>query len=158
MKTTRYTLRGIFKMKVLVQRVKKASVVIQDETVGEINKGFLLYVCFEANDTMEKLDKAVTKILNLRIFEDSKAKMNQNIIDVKGEILSVSQFTLSWDGKKGHRPSFDKSMSPNEAKIFYRTFNDKLSEKCSLKKGLFGAEMQVYSQNDGPVTFFLDFD
>ena len=78
MKTTRYTLRGIFKMKVLVQRVKKASVVIQDETVGEINKGFLLYVCFEANDTMEKLDKAVTKILNLRIFEDSKAKMNQN--------------------------------------------------------------------------------
>lgn len=146
-------------MKILVQRVKQASVEVEEKIVGEINSGLLLYVCFEATDTMEIMDQAIKKIINLRIFEDGKSRMNQNISQANGDVLSVSQFTLSWDGKKGHRPSFDKSMPPNQAKIYYRTFNDKLSaEGLKVEMGIFGADMQVRSQNDGPVTFFLDFN
>jgi D-tyrosyl-tRNA(Tyr) deacylase len=145
-------------MKVLVQRVKSASVSIEKETVGEISNGYLLFVCFEENDTLEAVELAVEKISKLRIFEDQDAKMNKSIMDINGEILSVSQFTLSWDGKKGHRPSFDKSLNPNDAKIYYRKFNDGLSSLgLKIEKGIFGAEMLVSSINDGPVTFMLEF-
>jgi len=145
-------------MKILVQRVINSSVEVEEQIIGSINAGFLLYVCFEVDDDMEKIDQGIQKILNLRIFEDSEGKMNQNILQTSGEILSISQFTLSWDGKKGHRPSFDKSMPPQNAKIFYRTFNDKLKESgVTIAQGQFGAEMKVKSINDGPVTFFLEF-
>ena len=84
--------------------------------------------------------------------------MNSNILQNQGSILSISQFTLSWDGKKGHRPSFDKSMAPNQAKVFYRKFNDLLEQEIgNIQKGIFGAEMQVESINDGPVTFLLEY-
>jgi D-tyrosyl-tRNA(Tyr) deacylase len=145
-------------MKVLVQRVKEASVTIDDTITGSISNGYLLYVCFEQGDTIEKVNTAIAKISNLRIFEDEEAKMNKNINDVNGEILSISQFTLSWDGKKGHRPSFDKSLGPIDAKIYYRKFNDALSELgLKVEKGTFGADMLVSSINDGPVTFMLEF-
>lgn len=145
-------------MKVIIQRVKEASVSVDDKITGKIGQGYLLYVCFEAGDTMEKVDLAVDKISKFRIFNDSEGKMNLNLSQVQGEILSISQFTLSWDGKKGHRPSFDKSMQPIEAKIFYRKFNDKLIENgLRVEMGVFGAEMLVESKNDGPVTFILEY-
>ncbi len=145
-------------MKLLIQRVKSANVQIESEIIGEIKQGFLLYVCFEVEDTMECIDKAIYKLKNLRIFEDEQNRMNQNIQQVSGEILSISQFTLSWNGYKGHRPSFDRSMPPQQAKIFYKSFNNKLEELgLNIQKGRFGAEMKVYSVNDGPVTFMLEF-
>lgn len=145
-------------MKAVIQRVLEASVEINGEINGKIGAGFLIYICFEQGDTQEKLDAMIHKITNLRIFEDGDQKMNLNISQSGGSILSISQFTLSWDGKKGHRPSFDKSMSPNQAKLMYRNFNDKLEALgLKLEKGIFGAEMKVTSINDGPVTFFLDY-
>ena len=145
-------------MKAVVQRVSKANVTVNSNIVGEINNGFLIYICFEQNDTMETIDTIVKKIINLRVFEDSAGKMNSNILQNQGSILSISQFTLSWDGKKGHRPSFDKSMAPNQAKVFYRKFNDLLEQEIgNIQKGIFGAEMQVESINDGPVTFLLEY-
>ncbi|MFT6630362.1 MAG: D-tyrosyl-tRNA(Tyr) deacylase [Bacteriovoracaceae bacterium] len=145
-------------MKVLIQRIKEAQVKVEDKVIASVAHGYLLYVCFEEQDTMDTIDTSLHKILNLRIFEDLDGKMNKNISQVNGSVLSVSQFTLSWDGRKGHRPSFDKSMQPNKAKIFYRTFNDKLEAGgINVEKGKFGAEMEVYSINDGPVTFHLEF-
>lgn len=144
-------------MKILVQRVKSANVNINNNCVGSIDKGYLLYVCFEIGDSIETVNTAVTKIIKLRIFEDNNGKMNLSINEVNGSILSISQFTLSWDGQKGHRPSFDKSLSPVEAKILYKKFNDELCKSCRLEKGQFGADMKVESINDGPVTFFLNF-
>lgn len=145
-------------MKVLVQRVLYASVSVDNEEIGCINNGLLLYVCFENQDSIDSIEMAVDKIINLRIFKDENQKMNQNILQIKGSILSISQFTLSWDGKKGHRPSFDKSMPPNQAKIFYRYFNDQIeSHDIKISKGRFGSDMNVKSINDGPVTFFLEF-
>jgi D-tyrosyl-tRNA(Tyr) deacylase len=145
-------------MKVLIQRVNKASVTIEDKLVGIIGEGLLIYVCFEIDDTHEVLDRAIKKITNLRIFSDIEDKMNTNILQMNGAVLSVSQFTLSWDGKKGHRPSFDKSLSPNQAKILYRNFNDKLKNAgVKVEKGIYGADMKFSSINDGPVTFMLNF-
>jgi D-tyrosyl-tRNA(Tyr) deacylase len=142
-------------MKVLVQRVKSASVEIQEEVKAQIDKGYLLYVCLEEGDDTESVDKMIYKILNLRIFEDAEGKMNNNISQVGGAILSISQFTLSWDGSKGHRPSFEKSMKPAQAKLLYHLFNKKLAESLPLYEGVFGAEMDIISINDGPVTFQL---
>lgn len=145
-------------MRVVVQRVESAKVIVDSKTIGKVESGLLLYVCFESHDQLDTIDQVVSKIINLRIFEDTEGKMNLNILQHSKEILSISQFTLSWDGKKGHRPSFDKSMPPNQAKLFYRKFNDKLVENgIKLQMGMFGAEMKVDSVNDGPVSFFLDF-
>lgn len=144
-------------MKVLVQKVSQAQVLVDEEVVASIKKGLLLFVCFEINDTQETLEKAVNKILQLRIFEDDQHKMNLSISQVKASILSVSQFTLSWDGVKGHRPSFSKSMSPELAKIKFKLFNDLLRKEIQVETGIFGADMKVNSTNDGPVTFHLDF-
>lgn len=145
-------------MKLIIQRVKEASVSVDNEEVGSIEKGFLLYVCFEQGDDINTVSEAIDKVYNLRIFEDEKGKMNYNLSQVNGSVLSISQFTLSWDGKKGHRPSFDKSLNPTEAKILYRKFNDYLKEKnIHVELGRFGADMKVSSINDGPVTFHLSF-
>ena len=145
-------------MKIVIQRVKSASVKVDDEIIGEISQGLLLYVCHEVDDGPETLKNAVEKIINLRIFEDQDQKMNLNIQQVKGQILSISQFTLSWDGRKGHRPSFDLSMPPAQAQLSYHTFNKMIKDSAiEVQTGKFGAEMMVSSINDGPVTFHLSF-
>lgn len=145
-------------MKVIIQRVNHAQVVVEKKIINKIDKGYLLYICFEKNDTEQILEKLTQKIANLRIFEDQKGKMNQDISQVSGKILSISQFTLSWDGKKGNRPSFDQSMHPADAEAYYNKFNNKLRElNLEVFEGIFGADMKILSENDGPVTFSFSF-
>lgn len=145
-------------MKLVVQRVQDSKVSVDDEVVGEIRTGLLLLVCFEQGDSDETLQKAVDKIVKLRIFDDENGKMNLDVTQVKGEILSVSQFTLSWDGSGGHRPSFEKSMAPQEARLKYALFNRELRARgLNVQEGKFGAFMKVSLVNDGPVTFILQF-
>lgn len=145
-------------MKVVVQRVQEASVTVESEIIGQISNGLLLLVCFEQGDSDEALHRSIDKISKLRIFDDENGKMNLDIQSVKGEILSVSQFTLSWDGSGGHRPSFEKSMPPQEARLKYALFNRELRQKgLTVQEGKFGAFMKVSLVNDGPVTFVLNF-
>lgn len=145
-------------MKIVVQRVQEASVSVEKEIIGAISSGLLLLVCFEQGDSDESLTKAIDKVTKLRIFDDNDGKMNLDISQVKGEILSVSQFTLSWDGTGGHRPSFEKSMPPQEARLKYALFNRELRNRgFTVKEGKFGAFMKVSLVNDGPVTFILEF-
>jgi D-tyrosyl-tRNA(Tyr) deacylase len=143
---------------VIIQRVSQAEVVVDSSIVGKISKGFLVYVCFVKADTEKQISDSIKKIINLRIFEDENRKMNKNIKQINGEILSISQFTLSWDGSKGNRPSFDQSMEPKEAQVMYDRFNLDL-ERCgvNIQTGIFGANMKVHSINDGPVTISLEF-
>ena len=145
-------------MKVVVQRVQEASVSVENEIVGAIGHGLLVLVCFEQGDDDSSISKCIDKISKLRIFDDPDGKMNLDIQAVRGEILSVSQFTLSWDGSGGHRPSFEKSMQPQEARLKYALFNRELKAKgLTVKEGTFGAFMKVSLINDGPVTFILQF-
>jgi D-tyrosyl-tRNA(Tyr) deacylase len=145
-------------MKIVVQRVQEASVSVENEVIGAIGNGLLLLVCFEQGDDEEALHKSIDKLTKLRIFDDADGKMNLDIGAVKGEILSVSQFTLSWDGTGGHRPSFEKSMPPQEARLKYALFNRELRNRgFTVKEGKFGSFMKVSLVNDGPVTFILDF-
>ncbi len=146
-------------MKVLIQRVLNASVNINKEKYSSIGKGLLLYLCFEKNDNQEISKNAINKIISLRIFEDDMGKMNLNINQKKLDILIVSQFTLSWMGKKGNRPSFEGSMEPSKAQIMFEDICKSFEKKVlgQVNKGQFGADMKVESTNDGPVTFFLSF-
>ena len=145
-------------MKVVIQRVQEASVSIDQEPVATIGAGLLLLVCFEQGDDDHSISKSIDKISKLRVFDDPEGKMNLDIQAVAGEILSVSQFTLSWDGSGGHRPSFEKSMQPQEARLKYALFNRELRARgLNVKEGKFGAFMKVSLVNDGPVTFVLQF-
>jgi D-tyrosyl-tRNA(Tyr) deacylase len=145
-------------MKIVVQRVQEASVSVDNEIVGAISGGLLLLVCFEQGDDDSSITKSIDKISKLRIFDDADGRMNLDIQAVKGEVLSVSQFTLSWDGSGGHRPSFEKSMAPQEARLKYALFNRELRNRgLTVKEGKFGAFMKVSLVNDGPVTFILEF-
>ncbi len=144
-------------MKIVVQRSLQSSVTVNNEVVTTIARGMVLLVCMEKSDTDQSVEKAAEKILNLRIFSDSDGRMNENITKSGGEILAVSQFTLSWPGKKGNRPSFDNSMEPELANNFFEKFCNLLELSTVVKKGIFGANMQVTITNDGPVTFFLEF-
>ena len=145
-------------MKIVVQRVQEASVSVDSETIGAIKNGLLLLVCFELGDDDQSINKALDKVTKLRIFDDANGKMNLDIAAVEGEILSVSQFTLSWDGTGGHRPSFENSMPPQEARLKYALFNRELRNRgLTVKEGKFGAFMKVSLINDGPVTFVLNF-
>lgn len=145
-------------MKVVIQRVLSANVKVEGIVQGQINQGLLLYVCFESHDEKTVIERAIKKISALRIFEDEQGKMNKNILEVGGSILSISQFTLSWDGRKGNRPSFDLSMAPDKAQLFYNEFNESVQNlSIQIKTGAFGADMKVESINDGPVTFNLSF-
>ncbi|WP_127713989.1 D-aminoacyl-tRNA deacylase [Halobacteriovorax sp. HLS] len=144
-------------MKIVVQRSKASSVKVGDSVVGSIKNGLVLLVCFEKDDTEIVLDKSIEKILALRIFPDENLKMNKNIIESSGEVLAISQFTLSWNGKKGNRPSFDNSMAPDMAEKLFIEFCERLKQSVTVETGAFGELMEVSITNDGPVTFHLDF-
>lgn len=144
-------------MRVVVQRVKNASVAINHEVFAQIDQGLLLLVGIDENDTTENLQKMAAKITKMRIFEDDDEKMNFSVQDIGGSILSVSQFTLLADTKKGNRPSFQQAMRPPKAKEFFDQFNHELEILGNqVKTGVFGADMQVELINDGPVTIVLD--
>lgn len=144
-------------MKTVLQRVKSASVTIDDKLFSKIEKGLLILLGIEKNDTQKDADYLVEKILKLRIFEDDNEKMNFSINDIKGEILVVSQFTLAGDCKKGTRPSFDNAKKPQEANELYEYFVQKLKKSdLKIQTGVFRAMMDVALVNDGPVTFVLD--
>lgn len=143
-------------MKLVIQRVKSASVSINGRVYNAIQQGLLLLVGVGPEDQQEDLDYAVRKIVNMRIFSDDEGKMNLSVKDIQGEILSVSQFTLFADTKKGNRPAFTGAAKPDMAESFYQEFNQELAKKVSVEAGVFGADMQVELVNDGPVTIILD--
>lgn len=145
-------------MRVVIQRSGHSWVKVNNETVGEISSGLVLLVCFEKNDSLEVIEKSAQKILNLRCFEDPDTfKMNRDIKQVNGSILAISQFTLSWDGKKGNRPGFDNSMEPTLAKDYFLKLCERLKREVPVETGVFGESMQVNIVNQGPVTFNLVF-
>lgn len=155
--TDGYRKRRIFKMRVVLQRVKSAKVEIDNKIKGQINEGLLVLVGFGEEDNEEKLDYMAEKLLKLRVFSDENDKINLSVLDIGGEMLVVSQFTLYWSCKKGTRPSFDKAMEPKRAEELYNKFIDKLKESnIKIETGEFGADMQISLINDGPVTVNLE--
>ena len=143
-------------MRVLIQRSKNSNVVINNKINGSIDYGYVLLVGFTEGDNEQIVDKMINKILNLRIFEDENGKMNKSLIDVGGSILSISQFTLYADTKKGNRPSYINAMGGEEAIKLYEMFNEELSKHVNVETGKFGAEMIVNITNDGPITIMLE--
>ena len=149
-------------MRVLIQRSKESRVCVQDEVISSISSGLVVFVGFTEGDTFEDItamvkDKVkIKKILNLRIFDDEKGIMNKSILEVGGEILSISQFTLYADTKKGNRPSYIRAMNGASAIKLYDAFNEELSKYIGIQTGIFGADMQVNILNDGPITIWLD--
>ena len=143
-------------MKIVLQRVKSASVKIDGELYSKINKGILVLFGVEKGDTEECALWLAEKLLKLRIFEDENEKMNFSVSDINGEILVVSQFTLAGNCKKGTRPSFDNAELPEKAEALYEKFCEYLSRSIPVKTGVFGAMMEVELINDGPVTFILE--
>lgn len=143
-------------MKVIVQRSKAASVSVNNKLINKIDKGLVLLVSFTHTDTESNIDYLVKKVANLRIFDDENGVMNKSVLDVKGSILSISQFTLYADTKKGNRPSYIHALGGNEAIKLYELFNQKLNEYIETKSGVFGADMEITLTNDGPVTIILE--
>lgn len=143
-------------MRVLVQRSKKSSVKVDNKVVGQISKGIVLFVGFTTGDSEENIDYMIQKILKLRIFDDDNNVMNRNILETNGEVLSISQFTLYADTKKGNRPSYIKALNSKEASILYQKFNEKLSKYIKVETGIFQSEMEVSITNDGPITIMLE--
>ena len=141
----------------LIQRVSKAEVKINEKIISEIKKGIVVFLGIERGDNKNDIDYIVKKIINLRIFEDSLGKMNLSVVDVNGEILIVSEFTLAGDCSRGNRPSFDKAMPPEEAEKLYLEFIKSLKEKgVPVKEGIFKKFMHVCLINEGPVTFIIN--
>ena len=143
-------------MRVLVQRCDKASVSVDDKVVGKISKGMMILVGFTDTDTSNNIDYMVDKVLNLRIYDDESGVMNKSILDTNGSILSVSQFTLYADTKKGRRPSYVNALNGEKATLLYDEFNNKLRQHINVETGIFGADMKVELINDGPVTIMLE--
>ena len=143
-------------MKIIVQRVKQAQVSIEGQVYSQIKQGLLLIVGVGPEDQLEDLDYAVRKLVNMRIFSDTEGKMNLSVKDIEGEILSISQFTLFADTKKGNRPAFTGAAKPDMAEAFYQDLNRELAKEIPVETGVFGADMQVELINDGPVTIILD--
>ena len=144
-------------MKIVLQRVAQASVRIGGKNIATISRGLLVLFGAEKNDDEAKVIFLAEKILNLRIFSDEKGKMNLSCLDISGEVLVVSQFTLASDCSKGRRPGFDNAAPPNEAKSLYQNFIHQISKSgLNVNTGEFGADMQVELVNDGPVTFILE--
>jgi D-tyrosyl-tRNA(Tyr) deacylase len=145
-------------MRVVVQRVKEASVKIEQNVVGSIKKGYLLYIGITHEDDMTVIKKMAEKVKNLRIFEDENQKMNLNLSKVEGEILAISQFTLYGDTKGNNRPSFIKAARPEHAKPLYEAFVKLLSQDFHVETGEFQEHMEISSINDGPVTIIIEMD
>lgn len=147
-------------MRAVIQRVNKASVEIDGKIVGSCNNGYMILFCAVEGDTVSEIELLARKVSNLRVFCDENDKMNLSVLDTKGEILCISQFTLAADTRKGNRPSFINAMSPDKASDFYDKFCDELLKLGvqRVEKGVFGADMKVSLINDGPVTIILDTD
>ena len=143
-------------MKVVVQKVKKSSVTVDGKIVNSIDKGLCILVGFTHDDEIKDLEYMAKKVANLRIFEDENDVMNKSVLDVGGEILSISQFTLYGDTKKGNRPSYIEALGGEEAVKLYDKFNELLNEYVVTKPGIFGADMTVEIVNDGPTTIIID--
>lgn len=146
-------------MRIVLQRVTSAKVTVDEDVVGKIKQGFLLLVGVKKGDTKAEADYLAKKVANMRLFEDEAGKMNIALAAVEGEILSISQFTLLANTKKGNRPSFVEAEDPTDANRLYEYFNEQLrAYGLKVETGLFGADMAVESVNDGPVTIILDTD
>lgn len=144
-------------MKIVIQRVRHASVTVNQEEISRISSGFLLLIGVSEEDTQEDADWLVKKVVQLRVFSDDSGKMNRSIQDIQGEILCVSQFTLFADYKKGNRPSFIKAAKPDIAIPLFEYFKAQISKyQIPVKSGVFGADMKVSLLNDGPVTILMD--
>lgn len=143
-------------MKVLIQRSKNSNVEIDNKVYNEIDKGLVVFSCFTEGDTMEDIEYIVKKVTNLRIFDDENGVMNKSIIDTGGSILSISQFTLYAETKKGNRPSYTLALPGNESIKLYDLFNEELKKIVPTVTGVFGADMVVNITNDGPVTIIID--
>ena len=143
-------------MKVVIQRALASSVEVDNKLINKIEKGMVILVGVNVEDTSEDVDYLVRKTLNLRIFDDESGVMNKSILDVGGEILSISQFTLQASTKDGNRPSYINAMKGEEAVKLYEEYNKKLNEKVKTYPGVFGAEMKVSITNDGPITIIID--
>lgn len=147
-------------MKALIQRVLKADVSVDEKTVGECEKGYMILFCAVEGDSKKDIDLLARKTVNLRINEDEAGKMNKSILETGGEVLCISQFTLAADTRKGNRPSFIHAMEPETAAKFYDKYCEALKSLgvSRVEKGIFGADMKVSLINDGPVTVMLDTD
>ena len=139
----------------LIQRVSEAQIRVLDEVVGEIGPGLLLFLGVEKTDSRAQVDKLLNKVLNYRLFGDDKGHMNLSLLDVGGELLVVSQFTLAADTKKGLRASFSSAAGPEDAEPLYQRFVERAAQSITVQTGRFGADMKVSLVNDGPVTFML---
>lgn len=147
-------------MRAVIQRVKNADVAINGNVVGKCQKGYMILFCAVEGDNESDIELLARKTVNLRIFEDEDGKMNKSILDIDGEILCISQFTLAADTKKGNRPSFINAMEPVTAEKYYKLYCEALKNNGvkSVETGEFGADMQVSLVNDGPVTIMFDTD
>jgi len=144
-------------VRVVLQRVKEASVIVNQEVIGQIKQGFLLLVGVTHEDTIDQVNWLADKIAGLRVFEDEEERMNRSLQDVDGQILSVSQFTLYGDVKKGRRPAFTEAAKPDVANELYEAFNERLrAQGLTVETGQFGAMMDIALINDGPVTLILE--
>ena len=143
-------------MKVVVQRVLEASCTVNNQITGKIEEGFMLLVGFNTNDNEQNVYEMVQKVLHLRIMDDENGIMNKSILDTKGSILSISQFTLYADTKKGNRPSYLNAMNGNDAIKLYQLFNEELRKSVIVEEGIFGENMQISLINNGPVTIILE--
>jgi len=143
-------------MRCVVQKVNYSSVTVDGKIVNQIKRGLMVLVGFTETDTIEDINYCVRKVANLRVFEDENDVMNLSVIDVKGEILSISQFTLYGDVKKGNRPSYVRALGGDKAKPLYEQFNNLLNEYVPTYGGVFGADMKVELLNDGPTTIIID--
>ena len=145
-------------MKLVIQRVKKSSVEVDNKVVGSIDNGLMILVGFTYNENLEDIKKFADKVVNLRIFDDENHVMNKSLLDVGGSILSVSQFTLYADSKKGRRPSYINALNGEEATKLYDLWNEELRKYTHVETGIFGADMSVSLVNDGPVTIIMESD
>lgn len=143
-------------MRCVIQKVNKSKVTVDGIVVSEIGRGLNVLVGFTETDTLDDIKYCVRKITNLRVFEDENDVMNKSVIDEKGEILSISQFTLYGDTRKGNRPSYIRALGGEKAKPMYEKFNELLNEIVPTKSGVFGADMKVEILNDGPTTIIID--
>lgn len=145
-------------MRTVIQRVSSASVTVNQELISKIEKGLLILVGIENNDTEKDIEWLVSKISSLRIFSDAQGIMNLSVMDIKGEVLVVSQFTLTASTRKGNRPSYIRAARPEKAIPLYNSFCESLSLKIGreVRRGIFGADMEVSLVNDGPVTIIMD--